>query len=271
MKKTITKPYDKWAMLQRASLKHIKGNDLRVYADLLTYTDDKGKCWPSVTTIAKDLGMHTRNVQKHLANLERDGWIEKHFRFDTSTVYQLYYVKVKDEDKPKTKKINKKKSDSSDGVVKSTRSGVAKRTAPQMADLTVSGVANSTTLTDHLTDHNNRHNEQLVPVVLNENAEKKYNYVLTVEERVMFDKLFSMHKQDGESKSSAISAYRKYASLGDPNLMTWIETNLDSSTGTYMTNQMKQIREDYDDSLNRKRREKEFQEEQLKLPPERRM
>lgn len=269
MKKTVSRPHDNWGKLQRATLKYLKGNDLRVYADLLTYANDEGKCWPSVATIAKDLGMHSRNVQKSLANLEQDGWIEKHFRFDTSTVYQLYYVEVKD--KTKTKKSLKKKMKPSDGVVKSTRSGVVKRTAPQVADLTVSGVADSTTLTDHLTDHNNRHNEQLVPVVKNENVMKKNDYSLTVDERIMFDKLFDTYRQEGESKSSALSAFRKYASLGDPSLMTWIETSLDSSTGTYMTTQMKHIREDYDDSIERKRREKEFQEEQLKLPPERRM
>lgn len=240
MEKTVSRPYDKWAMLQRASLKHIKGNDLRVYADLLTYANDEGKCWPSVETIGKDLDMHPRNVQKHLANLEQDGWIEKHFRKDTSTEYQLYYVKVKEEDKLASKVSPKKKSNPSDGVVISTRSGVAKTTVPGVADSTVSGVADSTTQTDHLTDQYNIPIEQVGLVVNQGNQEdEKTDYVCTPEERTQFDDLWKKYSAKGENRGSAFSAWKKYCSYGDDRLLRTITNTLDNSSGTYMTTQMK--------------------------------
>jgi predicted transcriptional regulator len=235
MKKTVTRPFDKWAMLQRASLKYIKGNDLRVYADLLTYANDEGKCWPSVETIGKDLDMHPRNVQKHLANLEQDGWIEKHFRKDTSTEYQLYYVKVKDAEKPKTKKSNP-----SDGVVKSTVSGVAKMTVPGVVKTTVPGVADSTTLTDHLTDHNNIPIEQVDLVVNQGNQDdESTGYVCAPEERTEFDDLWKKYGVKGENRGSAYSAWKRYCAVGSERLLIMIKSRLDDSSGTYMTTQMK--------------------------------
>ena len=48
MKKTTNRPRKNWGPMQREMLKHIKGNDLRVFMDLLTYADKEAKCFPAV-------------------------------------------------------------------------------------------------------------------------------------------------------------------------------------------------------------------------------
>ncbi len=266
MKKTISRPHDRWGKIQRESLKYLKGNNLRVYADLLTYADSKGRCYPSVETIANDLDIHPRNVQKALASLEREGWIEKHLRTNTSTIYQLYFVKVYDESKQRGKEKPAKKSNSSDGVAKSTGSGVVKRTAPQVAKNAVSGVAESTTLTDHLTDHNNRHNEQSAIVVSDQVNDDVGAYECTSEERKRFQRLWDRYSVPNEAEGSAYSAWELYCSKGDAGLLQHIENHMSNKTGTYMTNQMKQSRDDYYEKIHRKERERLAEEERKKNP-----
>ena len=245
MKKTISRPHDKWGKIQRESLKYLKGNDLRVYADLLTYANSNGQCWPSVGTIGKDLGMHSRNVQKNLANLERDGWIEKHLRKDTSTIYQIYHVKVNDKTNPDTNISPNKKSDLSVGVAKSTVTGVAKITVPEVAITTVSGVADSTTLTDHLTDQNNKPQEHVVTVVSNISSNDTNKHVCSHEERKLFSDMWLRYSVPNEHEGSAFSAWRYYCSFNDPKLLQHIKNLMSNKTGTYMTNQMKQAKDDY--------------------------
>lgn len=264
MKKTITRPYDKWGKIQRESLKYLKGNDLRVYADLLTYADTKGRCYPSVETIANDLGMHKRNVQRSLANLERDGWIEKHLRTNTSTIYQLYFVMVKD-----TTKYAVKKSSSSDGVVKSTVSEVAKITVPQMADSTVSGVADSTILTDHLTDHINKPQEQSSADCLsNKKISGGNTYKCSDEERSQFEDLWSQYSVHGENEGSAYAAWKKYCSYNDPVLLNMIQLDLEQKvkSGTYMTTLMKFTYQTYCRLLEKQESDQKLTERNIKNP-----
>ena len=247
MLKTTKRPHNTYGLMQRAILKHIKGNDLKVYADLLTYADKFGKCYPSVETIAKDTGISSRNVQKHLANLEKEGWIEKHFRTNTSTNYQLYFV---DTTGTPVKKAKRKYF----GASKIDVPGVSKNDVSGASNIDVPGVSKLDVLTDHLTDQNNKPQEQSVAVValpkLSTNDENK----LTPELRIKFKNLWKTNSQDGESQSSALSAWTKYCSYDDPVLLRRIGNCLDVSTGTYMTTQMKHITEEYFDEKERKKR-----------------
>ncbi len=242
MIKTTKRPHNTYGLMQRAVLKYIKGNDLKVYADLLTYADKFGKCYPAVETIAKDTGISSRNVQKHLANLEKDGWIEKHFRINTSTNYQLYFV---DTTGTPVKKAKRKYF----GVSKNDVPGVSKNDVSGASKIDVPGVSKLDVLTDQLTDHTTDHNNSTVavPVVKSQNESNDGKYKLTPEERTKFRDLWNDHGQDDESKHSALSAWTKYCSKQDPDLLRRIENCVDSETGTYMTTQMKQISEEYFD------------------------
>lgn len=52
-----------------------------------------GACWPSVATLALDLGITARSVRRHLATLEAAGWLTRSARYDggvqRSNVYRL--------------------------------------------------------------------------------------------------------------------------------------------------------------------------------------
>lgn len=262
MKKTISRPHDKWAIIQRESLKYLKGNDLRVYADLLTYADIEGQCFPSVETIGKDLAIHPRNVQRHLANLEEQGWIEKHLRTNTSTNYQLYFVKVND-------KTSLNKNDSSDGVVKSAVSGVVKSTVPEVAENAVSGVADSTTLTDHLTDQYNKPQEQAIADCSNnEKLNDDDSYKCSDEERSKFDDLWSQHSVQGENEGSAYSAWKKYCAYNDPVLLNMIQLDLEQKikSGTYMTTLMKFAYQNYCRVKEKQESDRKLTEKNAKNP-----
>lgn len=247
MEKTKSRPNSRWGKIQREILKILKGNDLRVYSLLATYADKEGECWPSVETIAKDLGIHPRNVQKHLANLEEQGWIKRNYRKDQSTRYQIYFAKMK-------KEPGSDKQNSSKGALKDTTSGVADLTVPGVVKNAVSGVAKSTTQTDHRTDHNNRPIEQNeLVVVSNKNGEYKLSDI----ERSKFEKLFSIYGQKNEVKSSAEIAFTKHAAIQNPDLLEFIETGLSSITKTFMTTQMNMLVEEYYEIIETKKKAKE--------------
>ncbi len=242
--------------MQRETLKHIKGNDLRVYADLLTYADKYGKCFPAVETIAIDIDITERNVQKHLSNLETAGWIDRNYRTNTSTMYQLYYVDTSGTS-GKTAKYKKSGTSRTDvaGVSKSDRSGVSKND--------VSGVSESDVLTDQLTNHTTDHsnNAVVVPVVKKTKELSDGKYKLTSEERTQFRQLWNDNSQDGESKLSAQSAWTRYCSLKDADLLRRIENWLEPETGTYMTSQMKQISEEYFEEKEKKKQKAKLKAE----------
>ncbi len=248
MEKTTKRPRRNFGLMQREIIKHVKGNDFRVYASLLTYADKFGKCFPSVETIAGDTGITARNVQKHLANLDAEGWIDKNFRTNTSTMYQLYFADTSKTPAMKSKRnlLGASNTDRA-GASKFDRSGASKTDIPGVSKLDV--------LTDQLTDHTTNHNNNtvIVPVVKSSVASDDDAYKLTPDERTKFKELWNKHSQDGEAKFSALSAWAKYCSMKDPILLIRIKNHLEPETGTYMTNQMKQIAEEYFDGVEKKK------------------
>lgn len=259
MEKTTKRPRNNYALMQREALRHIKGNDLRVYVDLLTYADKVGKCFPGVAKIAKDLGITERNVQKHLANLESEGWIKKNYRKNNSTLYQLYFVDTSNQNISKVKRVSKEVSINDVSVVSNIdRRGVSFYDMP--------GMSKSDVQTDQRTDHYNRPQEQSVTVsVVSPELPSEKKYKLKPEERIKFRELWNMYHVEGESMRSAESAYSKYCSFEDKALMNRLHNFITDDSGTYLATQMKDIHEEYEAEKEKiirdKQKEKQMEEE----------
>ena len=73
---------------------HLSHREKTVYIYLRDRADASGVCWPGIKTIARELGLSPRTVQRALADLERRQLIEKRNRRRangslTSNLYQL--------------------------------------------------------------------------------------------------------------------------------------------------------------------------------------
>ena len=79
-------------------LKLCKPTEITAYVALGQYADNKSKeCWPSVTTLAKDLDRSRQSTIKALQGLEEKGAIQKFARLDNKTGQQtsnLYILKI---------------------------------------------------------------------------------------------------------------------------------------------------------------------------------
>ena len=66
-----------------------------VYMYLRDRSDAEGKCWPGIKTIAADLKLSRRTVQRALSDLERLGYVRRddRFRDNGSRTSNLYTVK----------------------------------------------------------------------------------------------------------------------------------------------------------------------------------
>ena len=70
-----------------------------VYVYLRDRSDASGVCWPGIKTIARELELSPRTVQRALGDLERAGLVEKHQRHrkNGSLTSNLYRLKTKDD------------------------------------------------------------------------------------------------------------------------------------------------------------------------------
>ena len=59
---------------------HLSHREKAVYIYLRDRADASGVCWPGIKTIARELGLSPRTVQRALADLERRQLIEKRNR-----------------------------------------------------------------------------------------------------------------------------------------------------------------------------------------------
>lgn len=66
-----------------------------VYMYLRDRSDAEGKCWPDIKTIAADLKLSRRTVQRAISDLERLGYVRRddRFRDNGSRTSNLYTVK----------------------------------------------------------------------------------------------------------------------------------------------------------------------------------
>ncbi|WP_145505350.1 conserved phage C-terminal domain-containing protein [Yersinia alsatica] len=77
----------------------MKISKVAIMARLADFSNDEGVCWPSVTTISRQIGAGESTVRTALAELETDGWLSKKQRRagnrNASNVYQLNVAKLK--------------------------------------------------------------------------------------------------------------------------------------------------------------------------------
>ena len=68
---------------------------IAVYMYLHDRADKERKCWPAISTIARELGMSHSTVKRALADLIKEGYLKKEFQYrenggHTSNLYTLF-------------------------------------------------------------------------------------------------------------------------------------------------------------------------------------
>lgn len=72
-----------------------EGNTLLTLLAIADRADDEGVCWPSVATLATKTRQSERNTQRCLKQVAKDGFLEREFRKDNSTVYRIVIAKLR--------------------------------------------------------------------------------------------------------------------------------------------------------------------------------
>ena len=71
---------------------HLSHREKTVYIYLRDRADASGVCWPGIKTIARELGLSPRTVQRALADLERRQLIEKQNRRRANGSLSLIHI-----------------------------------------------------------------------------------------------------------------------------------------------------------------------------------
>lgn len=78
----------------------MKLSSVAIMARLADFSSDEGVSWPSIGTIARQIGAGESTVRTALAQLEKDGWLSRKQRRNgnrnASNVYQLNVVKLRE-------------------------------------------------------------------------------------------------------------------------------------------------------------------------------
>jgi Helix-turn-helix domain len=85
-------PYsDGWFPVPRPVLldQRLEPLDFKVFCSIANHASREGKCWPSVDTIASEVGRKERVVQRSLRKLEALGFIGTVARAGHSNVYRI--------------------------------------------------------------------------------------------------------------------------------------------------------------------------------------
>ncbi|CAM8681619.1 conserved phage C-terminal domain-containing protein [Leclercia sp. M-A074-M] len=77
----------------------MKLSSVAIMARLADFSSDEGVCWPSIDTIARQLGAGPSTVRTAIAKLEKDGWLKRTQRRqgnrNASNIYQLNVSKLR--------------------------------------------------------------------------------------------------------------------------------------------------------------------------------
>lgn len=96
----------------------LKTSAVAIMARLADFSSDEGLCWPSITTIARQLGAGESTVRTTLGKLEADGWITSTQRRkgnrNTSNMYQLNIAKLRAAAEPSESDASKSDTSNSD-------------------------------------------------------------------------------------------------------------------------------------------------------------
>lgn len=105
----------------------MKISKVAIMARLADFSSDEGICWPSVETIARQIGAGVSTVRTALGELEKEGWISKQQRRNgnrnASNIYQLNVEKLRASAQPpesERSKSDPSKSEPSESKDKST-------------------------------------------------------------------------------------------------------------------------------------------------------
>ena len=75
----------------------LTANEKYLYLAMSKYANKQGECYPSISTLAKVMGVSTRTVKRVLPKLEQSGWVVKRNRYSgkmkTSNLYTMPYLK----------------------------------------------------------------------------------------------------------------------------------------------------------------------------------
>ncbi|EHN6954812.1 conserved phage C-terminal domain-containing protein [Escherichia coli] len=76
----------------------MKLSSVAIMARLADFSSDEGVCWPSIATIARQIGAGESTVRTAISQLEKDGWLTRQQRRkgnrNASNVYQLNVAKL---------------------------------------------------------------------------------------------------------------------------------------------------------------------------------
>lgn len=96
----------------------LKISAVAIMARLADFSSDEGFCWPSITTIARQLGAGESTVRSTLGKLEADGWVKSTQRRkgnrNTSNMYQLNIEKLRAAAHPPDSDTSKSDASNSD-------------------------------------------------------------------------------------------------------------------------------------------------------------
>lgn len=77
----------------------MKLSSVVIMARLADFSSDEGVCWPSIATIARQIGAGESTVRTAIAKLEKEGWLTRRQRRqgnrNASNVYQLNVMKLR--------------------------------------------------------------------------------------------------------------------------------------------------------------------------------
>lgn len=77
----------------------MKLSSVAIMARLADFSNDEGVCWPSIETIARQIGAGMSTVRTAIARLEAEGWLTRRARRqgnrNASNVYQLNVAKLR--------------------------------------------------------------------------------------------------------------------------------------------------------------------------------
>ena len=166
-----------------------------VMITLANFADDKGECWPSISTMMKATGLSRNGLKKVLVRLENDGWLKKANRKKDTTrnLSNRYKINTKKVGHPVTQGVGHSVTDG--GSLSDLGGG-------SPSDL---GVGHSVTGGGSLSGRNN------IPYILNQslNQSNRTNkpQINTFDE-TLFEKFWTAypHKRD---KKAAIKAWTK--------------------------------------------------------------
>ncbi|MEG2398629.1 MAG: conserved phage C-terminal domain-containing protein [Hafnia sp.] len=95
----------------------MKLSSVAIMARLADFSSDEGVCWPSIETIARQLGAGPSTIRTAIAKLEKDGWLTRTQRRNgnrnASNVYRLNVAKLQAAAFPQLSDSDTSKSDAS--------------------------------------------------------------------------------------------------------------------------------------------------------------